>query len=188
MAEPCVPGPIVGARFWIVDLSPTAPALLASPRGGRWLSSGRPTAAHCDSGCSAPPSTACSCGIYAFHPWSRAFDPSAVSGREVGEGVWTIWGEVEAWGAMEVYEDGFRAQYARPASLFIPSLVSRDVRMRIEEVARAHQVPCLRERTLIGRRRRPAGARGLSPGFLRGLLEGDSAKRDSPDSPNSGRS
>jgi hypothetical protein len=136
-----------------------------------------PTEARCPDGCAVAPAAACSCGIYAFHPWSRAFEPGAVSGREVGDGVWTVWGEVEAWGEMEVYEDGFRAEYARPVAVYIPSLLAESVRMRIQEVARAHGIPCSRERTITGRRKRPQKSRGLAPGFLRDLLAGASGDR-----------
>jgi hypothetical protein len=170
LLEPFVPGPVRGVRFWTIDVSPEAAPLLRSPRGDSWRPAGEPTRARCSCGCQTAPSAACCCGLYAFHPWSKAFDPGAVSGRQVGSGVWTVWGEVEAWGGLEVHEDGFRAEFARPAAVYIPSLLTRDVRVRIQEVAQSHGVPSIGERSPLGFRRRPDRSRAISRGFVRDLL------------------
>jgi hypothetical protein len=121
----------------------------------------------------------CSCGIYAFHPWSPAFQPERISGRQVRDGVWTVWGEVEAWGELEIHEDGFRAEYARPVTIYLPSLLPGPVRERIRSVASSHGVPVFRERRLFGPRRSPDHTRGLSAGFVRELLSARTSPGDS---------
>jgi hypothetical protein len=75
------------------------------PPGGQWLH------AQCPKGHVAP-APDCECGVHAWHPRrSSARDVLAARG--------TVPGIVEAQGAIEVHEDGFRAARARPYALFI---------------------------------------------------------------------
>jgi hypothetical protein len=98
------------------------------------------------------------------------FRPQLVTGREVHKGLWTVWGEVEAWGEIEVHADGFRAEFALPVSLYVPSLMPAGVRRHIGETADVHGIPASRERGLTGRRRRPSLSGSLSSSFRRTLL------------------
>jgi hypothetical protein len=73
------------------------------PPGGRWLD------AKCPYGHGAP-APACDCGAHAWHP-------NPQSARDVLAPRGTVAGIVEARGAVEVHEDGFRAARCRPYAL-----------------------------------------------------------------------
>ena len=73
------------------------------PPGGQWL------AAKCPMGHGAP-AAGCDCGAHAWHPRRR-------SAREVLAVRAAVAGIVEAQGAIEVHEEGFRAAKARPYAL-----------------------------------------------------------------------
>src|SRR4051812_8958666 len=119
---PLVPGALYGLRAWAVTGEPGAEELVGAYAGvpwppGRWLE------ATCSKGqAHAAPGHDCTCGIYALHPRpGTARRVLAVRGR--------IGGIVEATGAVEVHEEGFRAERARPYALMIgrrnPALVRR---------------------------------------------------------------
>src|SRR3954447_15470686 len=119
---PLVPGAVYGLRAWAVSGGPGEEELVGAYAAvpwppGRWLE------ATCRNGQDhAAPAQGCSCGIYALHPRpAAARRVLAVRGR--------IGGIVEATGAVEVHEEGFRAQRARPHALMIgprnPALVRR---------------------------------------------------------------
>lgn len=102
---------LFGLRFWKVVADEGGEGLAGPlqktpwPAGGEWLH------AQCAKGHVAP-APDCECGVHAWHPRrSSARDVLAARG--------TVAGVVEAQGAIEVHEDGFRAARARPHVLFI---------------------------------------------------------------------
>ena len=106
---PLVAGSLFGLRTWRVIAADGAEALVGPlynapwPVGGQWLR------ASCPDGHAAP-DPRCECGLHAWHPrLQSARDVMAV--RRVVPGV------LEAQGPIEVHEDGFRAQRARPYAL-----------------------------------------------------------------------
>jgi hypothetical protein len=112
-ATPWVAGPLYGLRSWTV-VADRGRELLAGPYtgtlwppGGEWLQA--------DCGRSAThlaPSQGCDCGIHAWHP-RRASARRVLAGRN------QLAGLVEAAGVVEVHEEGFRAERARPCVLFV---------------------------------------------------------------------
>ncbi|MSO42498.1 MAG: hypothetical protein EXQ70_11535 [Solirubrobacterales bacterium] len=60
------------------------------------------------------PGAACDCGLYAHHPWSAPGPYVPYSLHPLA-----VHGIVEAWGKVQVYGDGFRAQYARAKALVL---------------------------------------------------------------------
>jgi hypothetical protein len=120
--SPLVPSPLYGLRTWKVVVDAGSERLagphqtLIWPPGGAWLE------ATCPAGHVAP-ARDCDCGVHAWHPRPRG------ASRVVAARV-AIPGVVEATGAIEVHEDGFRAQRARPYALVLargrnPGLVGR---------------------------------------------------------------
>jgi hypothetical protein len=132
---PLVPSPLYGLRTWTVAGEPGSERLAAPQRGTTWPAGGAWLEAECDSGHECP-SAGCGCGIHAWHPrprWARR----VLGARRQIRGV------VEASGAIEVHEDGFRAQRARPYALVQavggnPALVRR--------LAAAYGVPVIEAR------------------------------------------
>jgi hypothetical protein len=80
------------------------------PIGGEWLDAACETAREHPS-----PAPDCACGIHAWHPTAAGARRVMASRRELA-------GVVEVLGAVEVHEEGFRAERARPHAL----VVSRD--------------------------------------------------------------
>jgi hypothetical protein len=112
-ATPLVATPVYGLRTWVVGGEPGDERLSGPqrgepwPPGGAWLDASCPTVdAH------TAPAPGCSCGIHAWHPRPRAARRILASRRELP-------GVVEAKGAIEVHEDGFRAERARPSAVFL---------------------------------------------------------------------
>ncbi len=108
---PLFADPLFGLRFWKVVPDEGGEGLAGPlqktpwPTGGRWLH------AQCPKGHVAP-APDCECGVHAWHPRrSSARDVLATRG--------TVPGIVEAQGAIEVHEDGFRAARARPHVLLV---------------------------------------------------------------------
>jgi hypothetical protein len=109
---PLVPTPVYGLRTWTVRGERPDERLAGAyrdaspwPAGGAWIE------AACAKGHSAP-APRCSCGVHAWHPRRRAAQRILAGRREVP-------GIVEATGAIEVHEDGFRAERARPYALLL---------------------------------------------------------------------
>jgi hypothetical protein len=102
---------LFGLRFWKVIPDEGGEALAGPhqstpwPPGGQWLH------AQCPKGHVAP-APGCDCGVHAWHP-----RPPSV--RDVLAPRGTVAGIVEAQGAIEVHEDGFRAARARPYALVV---------------------------------------------------------------------
>ena len=120
-AAPLLPSPVYGLRTWAVVGEPGAELLAATqqhatwPPGGEWL----------EASCSLspehrPPVGGCACGVHAWHP-SRSSARRVLATRRVIPGV------AEARGAIELHEDGFRAERARPRALFL--LPGRNARL-----------------------------------------------------------
>jgi hypothetical protein len=112
MSVPLVPTPVYGLRTWAVRGERPDERLAGAyrdsppwPTGRDWLE------ASCteDHGAPAPD---CNCGVHAWHPRPRAARRILASRREVP-------GVVEASGAIEVHEEGFRAERARPHALLL---------------------------------------------------------------------
>ena len=125
--EPLVPGAVHGLRTWSLSLDRESRPGLIGYGHTRWEPGGRPTRAECLPGDGTPaahpegspvPAEGCACGLYANHTWAR--DPNSDFLRVDGMGLEPddVFGVVEAWGRMEVHEDGFRAEFARPIALF----------------------------------------------------------------------
>ena len=102
---------LFGLRFWKVVADESGEALAGPlqknpwPAGGQWLH------AECPKGHVAP-APDCECGVHAWHPRRG-------SARDVLAPRGTVAGIVEAQGAIEVHEDGFRAARARSYAFFI---------------------------------------------------------------------
>jgi hypothetical protein len=110
---PLVATPVYGLRTWTVSGERPDERLAGSyrdapwPAGGAWLDASCPGA----EGHRAP-APRCGCGIHAWHPRPRAARRILAGRREIP-------GIVEARGAIEVHEDGFRAERARPYALLL---------------------------------------------------------------------
>jgi len=130
-----VPGPIYGLRTWRVAGAAGEERLMGLQRTTTWPV-GR---ALQEADCSAmplhgPPGASCTCGLHAWHPArSAARRVCAVRGE--------VPGILEASGAVEVHEDGFRAQRGRPYALvLLPGSNAR----QLERLAEAYEVELLR--------------------------------------------
>jgi hypothetical protein len=119
---PLVPGPLYGLRSWKV-VSDRGVEMLAGPHlNNPWPAAGEWLAGTCASGHAAP-SPGCECGIHAWHPRPASARRVLGSRREIA-------GIVEAAGAVELHEDGFRAERARPHAFVMspgrnPKLIGR---------------------------------------------------------------
>jgi hypothetical protein len=129
-----VPGPIYGLRTWRVAGAPGEERLIASQRTTTWPVGRAPLEAECSTvPPHDPPGATCTCGLHAWHPRrSAARRVCAVRSEVVGI--------LEASGAVEVHEDGFRAQRGRPYALAL--LPGRNAR-QLERLAEAYEVELL---------------------------------------------
>jgi hypothetical protein len=105
-SAPLVPGPLYGLRTWRVVIEDGRERLSAPQRGTPWTLGRGWLEATCGEDHAAPAAD-CRCGIHAWHP-RRA------SARRILRSRFDLPGIVEADGAVEVHEAGFRAQRARP--------------------------------------------------------------------------
>jgi hypothetical protein len=110
-ATPLVPGPLYGLRAWRVVADERGERLAAPHQGTTWPTGGAWLQATC-SEAHAAPAADCDCGVHAWHPRRPAAKRVLATRREVA-------GVVEADGAVEVHEDGFRAERARPHALVL---------------------------------------------------------------------
>jgi len=111
-ATPLVPGPLFGLRAWRVVADERGERLAGPHQGTTWPTGGAWLEATCSVGPHAAPAPDCDCGVHAWHP-RRAAARSVLATRGDVAGV------VEAGGAVEVHEDGFRAERARPHALVL---------------------------------------------------------------------
>jgi hypothetical protein len=108
-STPLFADPLYGLRCWRVTVDESGEWLSAPHQNTRWPPGGQWLQARCPIGHGAP-AAGCDCGAHAWHPRKRtARDVLAVRA--------TVAGIVEAKGAIEVHEDGFRAAKARPYAL-----------------------------------------------------------------------
>jgi hypothetical protein len=112
-ATPLVATPVYGLRTWAVSGEPGDERLSGTqrrepwPAGGAWLEASCPTEeSH------TAPAPGCSCGVHAWHPRPHTARRILASRRELP-------GVMAAKGAIEVHEEGFRAERARPYALFL---------------------------------------------------------------------
>jgi hypothetical protein len=108
--EPLIPGPLYGLRTWRVVAENDGERLAAPHRGTTWPTGGEWLVATCER--HAAPAAGCDCGVHAWHPRRSSARRVLSTRREVP-------GIVEARGATEVHEEGFRAERARPHALVL---------------------------------------------------------------------
>jgi hypothetical protein len=109
-APALVPSPLYGLRTWSVIGEPGSERLAGPRQGTPWPADGAWLEARCDR-LHAAPAPGCECGIHAWHPGAHGARRVLASPREIP-------GVVEAEGAIELHDDGFRAERARPYALF----------------------------------------------------------------------
>src|ERR1019366_8784923 len=129
MTVPDYLSPIIGYRVWRWNA-----AGLRSLNGKPW-SPCKPLAAKCGAGkahdAHGVPQTDCTCGVYA----SKSLEQLLTTGyAKCG-----IHGEVYLWGTVVEHELGYRAQYAYPKTLFLPSDLipsdTKEMESRLEALA-----------------------------------------------------
>jgi hypothetical protein len=126
---PVVPTPLYGLRTWTVVGETGAERLAGPHQRATWPPAGAWLKATCArSSGHEPPAAGCDCGVHAWHP-SRRFARQVLAFRRDVPGI------VEARGAIEVHEDGFRAELARPYILF---LTPRGNARQLERLAEAY--------------------------------------------------
>jgi hypothetical protein len=136
MSDPAVvPSPLYGLRTWSVVGESGGERLGAPQRAVTWPAGGEWLEASCAAGHAAP-ARDCDCGVHAWHPRRRWARRVLASRRHVA-------GVVEATGAIELYEDGFRAERARPHALVDAAWRSPHVSRRLAE---AYGVPLIQAR------------------------------------------
>jgi hypothetical protein len=127
---PLVPRPLYGLRTWTVVGDAGAERLAGPQQHLTWPPASAWLEATCTAG-PASPAPDCACGVHAWHPRSRwAKRVFAASG--------VVPGVVEATGAIEVHQDGFRAQRARPYALVLAPGRNRGL---VGRLAAAYGVP-----------------------------------------------
>ena len=110
-----------GVRSWELGVDEGgAVRLCGLYRSDSWQREGRTSWARCrpSQGTRSrhkAPHDACDCGLYALHPWNVQ-ECEYVKRAGCGDGL-TVVGLVEAWGKVQLHQEGFRAQYARPVAL-----------------------------------------------------------------------
>jgi hypothetical protein len=126
---PLFPEPVYGLRTWTVIGERGAERLAGPQRGEAWPPGGAWAEASCArSPEHTAPAHGCVCGLHALHPRR----PSA---RRILSVRREIPGIAEARGQIEVHEDGFRAEHARPYVLLL--LPGRNAR-RLERLGQAY--------------------------------------------------
>jgi hypothetical protein len=110
-----MPGPVHGIRAWRVKLDESGRICLTGLNGTPWCPDGKSTAARCCVKRHRAPAGSCDCGLYAVHPWVASGWEQALLHARPEEGC--VVGIAEAWGRLQLHDDGFRAQYARPLAL-----------------------------------------------------------------------
>jgi hypothetical protein len=142
--RPLVPGVIQGLRIWDAD---TDELRLCGFEHVAWEAGGKETVARCLAGGrhwglgegSKPPVGDCRCGLYAHHLFLEEFlDEIDDLHRGRSYEHMLVMGVIEAWGKVELHEEGFRAERARPVALLIPHGVSDRRAEEIEQLAEAY--------------------------------------------------
>jgi hypothetical protein len=125
--------PLVGWRAWKVWATPfpsdSCPGLTSVVLNKPWTPRRKVTAEHnydLAVRCRGLLDLDCSCGIYAFKDLEAAFAYAVrVRDRFVGIANDVALGEVSLWGRVVECEHGFRAQFAYPRHIYLPSTFSR---------------------------------------------------------------
>jgi hypothetical protein len=126
---PLVPTPLYGLRAWDVVGDAAAELLKGPQQGGTWPPGGQWLEAVCSQSPEhKAPVQGCGCGLHAWHP-TRPHARRILAGRHEVPGI------IEARGAIEVHDDGFRAERARPHVLFL--LPGRNARL-VSRLAEAY--------------------------------------------------
>lgn len=139
---PVVTSPVIGYRSWRIVQDPfnVPNALTPRFRGSVPWRPGTNTA-RCQKDLShEAPVSDCMCGLYAYHD-------AGLTGADYVNGNVLV-GAVVGWGAMEVYADGWRAEYARIVALANTVHSERTIR----EVAALYDVPVLPVAVAVGGR------------------------------------
>lgn len=115
MSDPLYPDFVRGVRMWsIVEDERDGGFLLAGAGIQRIWRPGQDEHAVCAGhGEHLAPTTECTCGIHAYHPFAAN---AARFGLDPEQG--NVAGVIRAWGRVEVHLRGFRAEHARIESLF----------------------------------------------------------------------
>jgi hypothetical protein len=131
-SDPLLATPVYGLRTWTVTGPPRDERLAGPQRRAPWPVAGAWLEASCPNvEGHAAPAPGCDCGIHAWHPRPRAARRIFSTRREMP-------GVVEASGAIEVHEEGFRAERARPYALFLAP--GRNARLA-HRLAEVYEVP-----------------------------------------------
>jgi hypothetical protein len=131
---PLIPAPLYGLRTWRLAADERGESLRATSHATQWPSDGEWLEASCtSSGDHSAPAAGCSCGIHAWHPRRN-------SARRVLASRFDLPGIVEAAGAVEVQEDGFRAERGRPYALVVTPGRNKNQAVRLAERYRAQVV------------------------------------------------
>jgi hypothetical protein len=110
---PLIPASLYGLRTWGLAEDAEGEWLTAVAHGTRWPPGGAWLEAACGVGAAhEAPQDDCTCGVHGWHP-------RRTSARTVLAGRFEVPGIVEAAGAIEVHEEGFRAARARPYALVL---------------------------------------------------------------------
>lgn len=133
-ATPVVPTPVYGLRTWRVVGEIGGERLAAPQQDATWPTAGE----WLDASCSRvpehrAPARDCGCGVHAWHPRRRAARRVLAGRREVP-------GIVEAAGEIEVHQDGFRAERARPHALLLAPGRNAGLLRRLADAHRAEVV------------------------------------------------
>ncbi|HEV7751410.1 MAG TPA: hypothetical protein VGO71_07705 [Baekduia sp.] len=130
MTDPAlIPAALYGLRTWRAAADERGERLVGAyddtpwPDHGAWLEA---VCGDSETGDHAAPGAECRCGIHAWHPDRRAARRVLASRRDVA-------GIVEATGAIEIHEEGFRAQRARPHALVVVPGRNRAMLARLAE-------------------------------------------------------
>jgi hypothetical protein len=121
---PLIPAPLYGLRTWRLVADADGELLAGVAQATRWPEDGAWLHAACGAGGEhVAPQPDCHCGIHAWHPRRS-------SARRVLASRFEVPGIVQAAGAVEVHEEGFRAERGRPYALFLapgrnPKLLAR---------------------------------------------------------------
>jgi hypothetical protein len=160
-AAPLLPSPLYGLRTWSVAGGPGEERLAAPQRGTPWPDGGAWLHARCEAASHDAPAPGCACGIQGWHPGRR-------TARRVLGARGAIPGVVEAAGAIEVHEDGFRAERARPRALLIAPRANAELIRRLGAAHHAETVDVRGPADVVAWCE--ARGYGLEPGVVDALL------------------
>jgi hypothetical protein len=160
-APPLIPSALYGLRAWRVVPGPEGERLAGPQLGADWPPDGAWLHARCDRGHPAPDPD-CDCGIHAWHPSARAARTVLATRRHVA-------GVVEATGAIELHEDGFRTARARPYALVARAGGNVALVERLAAAYGAHVIPAKRPGDVLAWCRERG--LGLSEAAVADLLE-----------------